>query len=321
VKKPPTKATLLIISATLILIGIFLVIALRWLPSQPSSHFSNGNSAPGTVSDLPETGFESGSTLPSESPASSGTDTPAASGISPNQTSTAEQKDSTPYSWGMQKRPGNQPPLVDARLQNALAGKGFWIGDTSQKKIYLTFDCGWENGLTGQILDTLKEHQVPAAFFLTGSYISRNPELVKRMAAEGHCLGNHSQTHRSFPALSNREIQEELKAVNEAIYQLTGQQPRFFRPPNGEFDRRTLEIAEEMGLKTLFWSLAYRDWEVDRQPGKEAAFHQVVDYVHNGAVILLHAVSQSNAEALGEIIETLKAEGYIFALPDELEKI
>lgn len=317
-KKLTPKLILIITAGIAIFAGAFLIAALQLPPLEPPSSDTASRNAD-TVSPLPANNSDSGNILPNESPSTPLAGTPQTG--NKNDDKSNKNNDNIGYSWGMQRKTGNQPPLVDARLQNALEGKGFWIGDTSQKKIYLTFDCGWENGFTSHILDTLKEQQVPATFFLTGNYISRNPELVKRMAAEGHCLGNHSQTHRSFPTLSDGEIREELQAVNGAIYQLTGQQPYFFRPPNGEFDRRSLEIASEMGLKTLFWSLAYRDWEVDRQPGKEVAFHQVVDYVHNGAVILLHAVSQSNAEALGEIIEALKAAGYTFALPTELGEI
>ncbi|MDH7480036.1 MAG: polysaccharide deacetylase family protein [Syntrophomonadaceae bacterium] len=223
------------------------------------------------------------------------------------------------FSWWFQRQPDHQAPQIDPLMSKLLQGRGLWIGDTSKKQIYLTLDCGYENGYTAIFLDVLKRHQVTAIFFVTGSYVENNPELVRRMAAEGHLIGNHSETHPSFPRLSDEEKRQEIQALNQRVEQLTGQTPRYFRPPSGEFDWRTLSVAREMGCRTVFWSLAYRDWLVDQQPGREEARRQVLDNVHNGAIILLHAVSRSNCEAFDQVLSELKQQGYSFGTLDEIE--
>ena len=222
-------------------------------------------------------------------------------------------------SWGVQRRSGQQPPQADPLSLRCLEGRGIWIGDTGTRRVYLTFNCGWENGLTRLTLDTLQQHQVPAAFFLTGEYAGRNPELVKRMAAEGHLLGTHGETHRSFPLLTEAEARRELIVSSEKIARLTGVKPRYFRPPGGEFNRLTLKLAQELGFTTVFWSLSYPDWDVAQQPGRQAAFKRVISDIHPGAIIQLHTVSSSSNQALGDIIQELKAQGYTLGTLDELK--
>jgi len=224
--------------------------------------------------------------------------------------STADNK---VYSWYFKRSNKNKPPTTEPQYMQMLKNKGYFLGDTNKKIIYLTFDEGYENGYTAQILDTLKANNVPAAFFVTGSYVEKNPKLVKRMAAEGHIIGNHSDTHPSMPTISNEEIKEELETVEKQVEQLAGQEMHYFRPPRGEFNQRVLDVAAQEGYKTIFWSMAYRDWVVDEQPGKDAAFNFVTNNIHNGAIILLHAVSKSNTEALDSIIKELKDRGYTFA--------
>jgi peptidoglycan-N-acetylmuramic acid deacetylase len=224
--------------------------------------------------------------------------------------STADNK---VYSWYFKRSTKNIPPTTEPQYMQMLKDKGYFLGDTNKKKIYLTFDEGYENGYTAQILDTLKANNVPAAFFVTGSYVEKNPDLVKRMAAEGHIIGNHSDTHPSMPTISNEQIKKELDTVEKQVGQLTGQEMHYFRPPRGEFNQRVLDVAAQEGYKTIFWSMAYRDWVVDEQPGKDAAFNFVTNNIHNGAIILLHAVSKSNTEALDSIIKELKDRGYTFA--------
>lgn len=222
-------------------------------------------------------------------------------------------------SWGVQRRTGQQPPQADPLSLRCLEGKGIWIGDTGTKRVYLTFNCGWENGLTPLTLDTLQKHQTPAAFFVTGEYAARNPGLVKRMAAEGHLLGTHGETHRSFPLLSEAEARRELVVSSEKIARLTGVKPRHFRPPSGEFNRSTLKLAQELGYTTVFWSLSYPDWDVAQQPGRQAAFQRVIGDIHPGAIIQLHTVSASSNQALGDIIQELKTQGYTLGALDELK--
>lgn len=227
--------------------------------------------------------------------------------------------DTRVYGWYFKKRGGHAPPTTEPQYMQMLEGRGYFLGDTGKKEIYLTFDEGYENGYTGQILDTLRDNNVKAAFFVTGSYVEKNPALVKRMVEEGHIVGNHSDTHPSMPSLSNEEIKRELEAVEKQVHQLTGTKMSYFRPPRGEFNRRVLDVAHQEGYTTIFWSMAYQDWLTDRQPGKEVAFKHVTENIHNGAIILLHAVSKSNTEALDDIIKELKKMGYKFKSLDNLK--
>lgn len=241
---------------------------------------------------------------------------PATESINKNEpVNTAENK---VYSWYFKRSNKNLPPTTEPQYLQMLKGKGYFLGDTSKKQIYLTFDEGYENGYTPQILDTLKKNNVKAAFFVTGSYVERNPDLIKRMAAEGHIIGNHSDTHPSMPSISNEQIVKELDTVEKQVQQITGQKMHFFRPPRGEFNQRVLDVASREGYSTIFWSMAYRDWVVDEQPGKEAAYNFITNNIHNGAIILLHAVSKSNTEALDSIIKELKNRGYTFAGLEQL---
>ncbi len=223
-------------------------------------------------------------------------------------------------SWWFSRNTTKTPPTA----QNDIClfdFDAYYLGDTSEKNIYLTFDEGYENGYTAQILDILKANDVQAAFFVTVPYIEQEPDLVKRMVAEGHVVGNHSDTHPRMSTLSEADMAAEINNCNAAFEALTGRSiDPFFRPPEGEYSIRSLTQTHLMGYDTIFWSLAYQDWDVNNQPGKDAAYHSAVDYVHNGAIVLLHAVSQSNTEALDDVLKTLKAEGYqfksLYDLPD-----
>ncbi|MGC7846182.1 delta-lactam-biosynthetic de-N-acetylase [Desulforudis sp. 1088] len=235
------------------------------------------------------------------------------------QTVTPDSQDQTVYSWYFRRNSEHKPPTTDAAFVRMFNnGKGLYLGDTASRKIYLTFDEGYENGYTSHILDVLRDNEVPAAFFVTGPYVRSQPELVKRMAVEGHVIGNHTQNHPSMPKVSNTVLRDEILSVHEQVRSLTGREMRFLRPPMGEFNQRTIDLTAQLGYKTVFWSMAYKDWDVQNQPGREAAVKHVLDNVHPGAVILLHAVSQSNAEALDTIIKQLKAQGYVFGSLEEL---
>ncbi len=194
-----------------------------------------------------------------------------------------------------------------------------YTGDTTKKRVYLTFDEGYENGFTAGILDTLKEKKVPAIFFCTGDYLKRNKELIDRMINEGHLIGNHTWNHPSMPKLKDAEkIRKELSEFDDYLFSNHKTRTNYFRYPGGEFSKKTLAVIKDMGYKTLFWSLAYKDWERDVTRGCDYAVNQVVSQLHNGAVILLHAVSQDNADALPLIIDALRKEGYSFGSVDEL---
>ena len=223
-------------------------------------------------------------------------------------------------SWGLSFRQEGAPPIGNAGKDQLRQYQAAYIGNVGEKVLYLTFDAGYENGCTAKILDTLKEKQVPAAFFLVGNYIRQSPDLVRRMVAEGHTVGNHTMHHYDMSRLSDKAAFSKELTDLEALYKETvGQElPKFYRPPQGIYSEENLKMAQELGYKTLFWSLAYVDWNNDAQPTKEAAFAKLLPRTHNGAVVLLHSTSKTNAEILGELIDKWKAMGYRFGTLEEL---
>ena len=222
--------------------------------------------------------------------------------------------------WGLSFRQEGSPPIGTAGADQLRQYDAVYIGDTSQKVLYLTFDAGYENGCTEKILDVLKQHQVPAAFFLVGNYIEKNADLVRRMADEGHIVGNHTMHHPDMSAISDREaFAKELQDLETLYKETTGQDlPRFYRPPQGIYSEENLKMAKELGYKTVFWSLAYVDWNNDAQPTKEQAFAKLLPRTHPGAVVLLHSTSKTNADILDELLTKWKEEGYRFASVEEL---
>lgn len=230
------------------------------------------------------------------------------------------QFDTTEIGWSFKRNADHTPVVgynegVDIGFFDA-----FYIVPTEEKVMYLTFDEGYENGFTESILDTLKAQNVHAAFFVTESYIRNNPELTKRMKEDGHIVGNHSVNHYSMPTLAYEDAVSEIQGTAMSMEEHTGYTiDLFFRPPEGTFSEQSLYITRQQGYKTIFWSMAYQDWNVDNQPGKEAAYKHVTDNAHPGAVILLHAVSESNTQALSDILTDLKAEGYRFGSLYEIE--
>ena len=223
-------------------------------------------------------------------------------------------------SWGLSFRQEGAPPIGNAGKDQLRQYQAAYIGNVGEKVLYLTFDAGYENGCTAKILDTLKEKQVPAAFFLVGNYIRQSPDLVRRMVAEGHTVGNHTMHHYDMSRLSDKAAFSKELTDLEALYKETvGQElPKFYRPPQGIYSEENLKMAQELGYKTLFWSLAYVDWNNDAQPTKETAFSKLLPRTHNGAVVLLHSTSKTNAEILGELIDKWKAMGYRFGTLEEL---
>ena len=223
-------------------------------------------------------------------------------------------------SWGLSFRQEGAPPIGNAGKDQLRQYQAAYIGNVGEKVLYLTFDAGYENGCTAKILDTLKEKQVPAAFFLVGNYIRQSPDLVRRMVAEGHTVGNHTMHHYDMSRLSDKAAFSKELTDLEALYKETvGQElPKFYRPPQGIYSEENLKMAQELGYKTLFWSLAYVDWNNDAQPTKEAAFAKLLPRTHNGAVVLLHSTSKTNAEILGELIDKWKEAGYRFGTLEEL---
>ena len=223
-------------------------------------------------------------------------------------------------SWGLSFRQEGAAPIGNAGADQLRQYDAAYIGDTSDHVLYLTFDAGYENGSTEKILDTLKQQNVKAAFFLAGNYIQRNADLVRRMAEEGHIVANHTMHHYDMSKISTMESFSKELSDLEALYkQATGQEmPKYYRPPQGIYSEENLRMAKELGYKTVFWSLAYVDWNDDAQPTKEQAFSKLLPRTHDGAVVLLHSTSRTNSEILDELIARWKEMGYRFGTVDEL---
>lgn len=225
------------------------------------------------------------------------------------------------YHFGFKKSVEGRLPSIDEEgFKNIVTKHGaLFLGDTSKKELFLTFDNGYENGYTPRILDVLKEKKVPAAFFVTGHYVKDQPELIQRMAAEGHIVGNHSWSHPDMSQLSEGNIKTELDKVKEQVGILTGQKEmKYLRPPRGIFSERVLAASKQFGYTNVFWSVAYKDWDVNAQRGSQYAYSEVVKQLHPGAIILLHSVSKDNTEALGRIVDEARRQGYEFKSLDQL---
>ncbi|MBR0536561.1 MAG: polysaccharide deacetylase family protein [Clostridia bacterium] len=190
---------------------------------------------------------------------------------------------------------------------------------TTEKVLYLTFDCGYENGYTAKILDTLRDKGVKAAFFCTLPQMQENPELIARMITEGHIVGNHSVTHPDFSELTRSQMYEELKGFDDYLREHFGFSAGYFRYPMGKYSEDSLDMLNSMGYKCVFWSLAYADWDLENQKGAQAAFETVMSRIHPGAVMLLHAISPENAGALGDIIDAARQKGYTFRMLSDLK--
>lgn len=223
-------------------------------------------------------------------------------------------------SWGLRFHEEGQQPIGNTSPSVLSAYDAVYAGDPEKPVLYLTFDAGYENGCTAQILDTLKRHQVPAAFFLVGHYLETNPQLVQRMVDEGHIVGNHTWSHCDMTQLSQKEaFSSQLQRLSDKFTEITGlEMAPYYRPPQGAYSEDNLKLAKELGYKTVFWSLAYADWDNDHQPTAEEAFSKLIPRVHNGAVVLLHSTSTTNAAILDELLTRWKEMGYTFAPIHEL---
>lgn len=222
--------------------------------------------------------------------------------------------------WGLSFPEEGKPPVANATFEELKQYDAYYAQDTEEKVLYLTFDCGYENGNTAPILDALKKHQVPATFFVVGNFISTSPDLVKRMAAEGHIVGNHTYHHPDMSKISTSDaFAKELNDL-EALYQeTTGKaMTKFYRPPQGKYSQSNLQMAKDLGYKTFFWSLAYVDWYQDKQPTKEEAFKKLLGRIHPGAIVLLHSTSSTNASILDELLTKWEEMGYTFQTLDHL---
>ena len=223
-------------------------------------------------------------------------------------------------SWGLHFQQEGQAPAGPASQKQLEKLDAAYLGDTSRKVIYLTFDAGYENGSTEKILDILKKHNVTAAFFLVGNYMEKNADLVRRMVDEGHIVGNHTMHHYDMSKITDKAaFQKELQDLENLFRDITGKElPKYYRPPQGVYSQENLEMAKELGYKTVFWSLAYVDWNNDAQPTKDHAFRKLLPRAHNGAVVLLHSTSATNAQILDELLTKWECAGYTFESIDKL---
>ena len=222
--------------------------------------------------------------------------------------------------WGLSFQEEGQRPVGNATVAELQPYHAYYAQDTNEKIIYLTFDCGYENGNTPAILDALKKHQVTATFFTVGTFLEAEPDLVKRMVAEGHTLGNHTWHHPDMSAISTIDaFSEELSSTADAYRQITGEEmPHYYRPPQGKYSTENLQMAKDLGYSTFFWSLAYVDWYQDNQPSKEEAFAKLLGRIHPGAIVLLHNTSSTNAAILDELLTRWEEMGYHFGTLQEL---
>ena len=222
--------------------------------------------------------------------------------------------------WGLSFQTEGEAPVGNASVADLAQYDAYYLGDTSKKVIYLTFDCGYENGYTEKILDALKKHQAPAAFFVVGNMIETAPDIICRMVEEGHIVGNHTYHHPDMSAISEQAaFQKELDDLAALFQETTGQElPKFYRPPQGKYSEENLKQAQALGYKTILWSLAYVDWYVDDQPTAEQAYAKLLPRIHDGAIVLLHSTSRTNAEILDDLLTKWEDMGYTFASLDEL---
>lgn len=226
--------------------------------------------------------------------------------------------------WGLSFQEEGKAPVGNVSSQELKKNHAAYVDDTDEKVIYLTFDCGYENGNMLDILEALKKHHAVGTFFVVGNFLETCPELVKTMTEEGHIIGNHTYHHPDMSQISSKEsFEKELKSVESLYQEITGEtMSPFYRPPQGKYSTANLQMASELGYKTFFWSLAYVDWLEDQQPTEDEAFDKLLTRIHPGAVVLLHSTSATNAQILDELLTKWEEMGYHFAPLSELaEKI
>lgn len=214
--------------------------------------------------------------------------------------------------WGLSFQEEGQTPVGNVTFDELAQYDAYYAEDTDEKVLYLTFDAGYENGNTEPILDALAKHSVSATFFVVGTYIDSEPELIKRMVEEGHTVGNHTWHHPDMSQIATMDsFKKELVDVEDAYRDVTGQEmTKFYRPSQGKYNEENLKMAQQLGYKTFFWSLAYVDWYQDDQPSPEEAFDKLLGRIHPGAIVLLHSTSSTNAQILDELLTKWEEMGY-----------
>ena len=226
--------------------------------------------------------------------------------------------------WGFRKNKDHRTPEITAHQKSLVDKYGIYFvanTDSRNKVVVLTFDLGYEKGYTKTILDILQKHQVKAIFFITGPWLKQNPDLARRMVKEGHIIGNHTWSHPSLPSVGRSKFEADIKKLEDAIVETTGQSRsiKYLRPPMGEYSEQTLQWTNELGYKTVFWSIALKDWMPMGGPDK--AISGVMDNLHNGAIILLHGVSKDVTEGLDQILSQITANGYKIISIDKIRPL
>ena len=216
--------------------------------------------------------------------------------------------------WGLSFQEEGKPPVANTTAEELKQFDAYYMQNTEEKNIYLTFDCGYENGNTAPILDALKKHNAPATFFIVGNFLSTSPDLVRRMTEEGHTVGNHTFHHPDMSKISSIDaFSKELKDLEDLYKETTGKElVKYYRPPQGKYSESNLKMAQDLGYQTFFWSLAYVDWYQDKQPSSEEAFQKLLGRIHPGAIVLLHSTSSTNAAILDELLSKWEEMGYQF---------
>lgn len=225
------------------------------------------------------------------------------------------------YNWYCKRNDTHDTPALDSDFAFISDYNGYYVNqNASDKVIYLTFDAGYENGNVEKILDTLKAHSASGAFFILENLIVRNPELIKRMTDEGHLVCNHTAKHPDMTKITDIEtFSAQLSRLEKAYFELTGKEmAKIYRPPQGRFSEKNLELASSLGYKTVFWSFAYADWDNEKQPDPEKSLEKLLRHTHKGEILLLHPTSRTNAEILDEFMTTLEKDGYRFGDLNEL---
>ena len=232
-----------------------------------------------------------------------------------------ESLDNKKIGWGIKRNDNHEQPDV-GNVNRKILDKyqGLYMGNKEQKLVYLTFDLGYEAGYTPKVLEVLKQNEVKATFFITAHYVNTQPDLVKQMIDEGHIIGNHTVNHKSMPSCSLETIKKEVMDLHSAIYDKFGYEMKFIRPPKGEYSERTVAYTNTLGYTSVMWSFGYDDWDEKKQGREEYSKKKILDNVHNGEIMLLHATSKDNANILDDVIKEIKNMGYEFRNIDQFEK-
>lgn len=267
-----------------------------------------------TTEALTESTTQAATEAPTESATAASTETAAQTTTQPTTAPPGTVFDTTSYAWyNIRNNEHTLPGIPDNAGPWLSAYNGIFVGDTTGKVFYFTFDAGADTGYAGHIMDVLTNQGIKATFFVTKSYITNNPDVVRRMVIDGHTVANHTVSHADLSTLSDEQIRQELQSVEDEFYSVTGTHlTRCIRPPMGNYSERSLYVTSQLGYKTVFWSIAYKDYDVNNQPSYEEAMAIVQNNYHDGAIFLLHIASKTDADALNDMILFLKAQGYGF---------